>query len=66
MTAIPDTQVGISVGLLRARWLGGFAAWCDITLPCILLPGKCGHDRSPANMSMPRHVEAKRERRAMR
>ncbi|TCG03423.1 hypothetical protein BZM27_48565 [Paraburkholderia steynii] len=53
MSATPDTQVGISVELLRVRWLGGFAAWCGLTLPSILLPGKCGHDRSPANSSGP-------------
>ncbi len=32
-----SSQVGFSVGLLRAGWLGGLAAWCGFTLPSVLL-----------------------------
>ncbi|VVE75306.1 chromate ion family chromate transporter [Pandoraea sputorum] len=34
-----SSQVGFSIGLLRAGWLGGLAAWCGFTLPsvCLLL-----------------------------
>ncbi|WP_059414350.1 chromate efflux transporter [Cupriavidus basilensis] len=32
-----SSQVGFSIGLLRAGWLGGVAAWCGFTLPSILL-----------------------------
>lgn len=32
-----SSQVGFSIGLLRAGWLGGFAAWCGFTLPSVLL-----------------------------
>ncbi|UIF87922.1 chromate efflux transporter [Cupriavidus sp. UYPR2.512] len=32
-----SSQVGFSIGLLRAGWLGGLAAWCGFTLPSILL-----------------------------
>jgi len=28
-----SSQVGFSVGLMRAGWLGGLAAWCGFTLP---------------------------------
>ncbi|WP_460910753.1 chromate efflux transporter [Paraburkholderia jirisanensis] len=32
-----SSQVGFSVGLLRAGWLGGLAAWCGFTLPSVAL-----------------------------
>ncbi len=32
-----SSQVGFSIGLLRAGWLGGIAAWCGFTLPSVLL-----------------------------
>jgi chromate transporter len=32
-----SSQVGFSVGLARAGWLGGLAAWCGFTLPSVLL-----------------------------
>ncbi len=32
-----SSQVGFSIGLLRAGWLGGFAAWCGFTLPSVAL-----------------------------
>lgn len=32
-----SSQVGFSIGLLRAGWLGGLAAWCGFTLPSIVL-----------------------------
>jgi len=32
-----SSQIGFSVGLLRAGWLGGLAAWCGFTLPSVLL-----------------------------
>ncbi|CAN7593488.1 chromate efflux transporter [Trinickia sp. LjRoot230] len=32
-----SSQVGFSIGLLRAGWFGGLAAWCGFTLPSILL-----------------------------
>jgi chromate transporter len=32
-----SSQVGFSIGLLRAGWLGGIAAWCGFTLPSIAL-----------------------------
>lgn len=34
-----SSQAGFSIGLLRAGWLGGIAAWCGFTLPsvCLLL-----------------------------
>ncbi|WP_083253956.1 chromate efflux transporter [Pandoraea sp. ISTKB] len=32
-----SSQVGFSLGLLRAGWLGGLAAWCGFTLPSALL-----------------------------
>ncbi len=28
-----SSQVGFSIGLMRAGWLGGLAAWCGFTLP---------------------------------
>ncbi|SAK74951.1 chromate transport protein [Caballeronia hypogeia] len=32
-----SSQAGFSIGLLRAGWLGGIAAWCGFTLPSIAL-----------------------------
>ncbi|WP_439893348.1 chromate efflux transporter (plasmid) [Ralstonia sp. 25C] len=32
-----SSQVGFSIGLLRAGWLGGLAAWCGFTLPSVFL-----------------------------
>jgi chromate transporter len=32
-----SSQVGFSIGLLRAGWVGGLAAWCGFTLPSVLL-----------------------------
>ncbi|BBQ03435.1 hypothetical protein BSFA1_85630 (plasmid) [Burkholderia sp. SFA1] len=32
-----SSQTGFSIGLLRAGWLGGIAAWCGFTLPSIAL-----------------------------
>ena len=32
-----SSQVGFSIGLLRAGWLGGLAALCGFTLPSVLL-----------------------------
>ena len=32
-----SSKVGFSVGLLRAGWRGGLAAWCGFTLPSVLL-----------------------------
>jgi chromate transporter len=32
-----SSQVGFSIGLLRAGWLGGLAAWCGFTLPSAAL-----------------------------
>ncbi len=32
-----SSQTGFSIGLLRAGWLGGLAAWCAFTLPSALL-----------------------------
>jgi chromate transporter len=32
-----SSQVGFSIGLMRAGWLGGLAAWCGFTLPSVLL-----------------------------
>lgn len=32
-----SSQVGFSIGLLRAGWLGGVAAWCGFTLPSVML-----------------------------
>ncbi|WP_322053023.1 chromate efflux transporter [Paraburkholderia bannensis] len=32
-----SSQVGFSLGLLRAGWLGGLAAWCGFTVPSVLL-----------------------------
>lgn len=32
-----SSQVGFSIGLMRAGWLGGLAAWCGFTLPSALL-----------------------------
>ncbi|MFJ2991316.1 chromate efflux transporter [Pandoraea sp. NPDC087047] len=36
-----SSQVGFSIGLLRAGWLGGLAAWCGFTLPSALLLAVC-------------------------
>ena len=32
-----SSQVGFSLGLIRAGWLGGLAAWCGFTLPSATL-----------------------------
>lgn len=32
-----SSQVGFSIGLLRAGWVGGLAAWCGFTLPSVIL-----------------------------
>ena len=32
-----SSQVGFSIGLLRAGWRGGLAAWCGFTLPSAIL-----------------------------
>jgi len=32
-----SSQVGYSIGLLRAGWIGGLAAWCGFTLPSVLV-----------------------------
>jgi chromate transport protein ChrA len=32
-----SSQMGFSIGLMRAGWLGGLAAWCGFTLPSVLL-----------------------------
>jgi chromate transporter len=32
-----SSQTGFSIGLLRAGWLGGLAAWCGFTIPSVLL-----------------------------
>jgi len=32
-----SSQVGFSIGPLRAGWVGGLAAWCGFTLPSVLL-----------------------------
>ncbi|WP_250478288.1 chromate efflux transporter [Caballeronia sp. INML1] len=32
-----SSQAGFSIGMLRAGWLGGIAAWCGFTLPSIAL-----------------------------
>ncbi|WP_248323871.1 MULTISPECIES: chromate efflux transporter [unclassified Caballeronia] len=32
-----SSQAGFSIGLLRAGWLGGIAAWCGFTLPSVAL-----------------------------
>jgi len=32
-----SSQVGFSIGLLRAGWIGGLAAWFGFTLPSVLL-----------------------------
>jgi chromate transporter len=32
-----SSQVGIGIGLLRAGWLGGLAAWIGFTLPSVIL-----------------------------
>ncbi|WP_087689793.1 chromate efflux transporter [Pandoraea sp. PE-S2R-1] len=32
-----SSQLGFSIGLLRAGWLGGLAAWLGFTLPSVLL-----------------------------
>lgn len=32
-----SSEVGFSVGLLRAGWLGAIAAWCAFTLPSVML-----------------------------
>jgi len=32
-----SSQTGFSIGILRAGWLGGLAAWCGFTLPSVLL-----------------------------
>jgi chromate transporter len=32
-----SSQVGFSIGLLRAGWIGGVAAWCGFTLPSVML-----------------------------
>ncbi|RKF36169.1 chromate efflux transporter [Paraburkholderia fungorum] len=32
-----SSQAGFSIGILRAGWLGGLAAWCGFTLPSVLL-----------------------------
>lgn len=32
-----SSQTGFSIGLLRAGWLGGLAAWCGFTLPSVAL-----------------------------
>lgn len=32
-----SSQLGFSVGLLRAGWPGGLAAWCGFTLPSVFL-----------------------------
>jgi chromate transporter len=32
-----SSQVGFSIGLLRAGWMGGLAAWCGFTLPSAAL-----------------------------
>jgi len=32
-----SSQVGFSLGLIRAGWLGGMAAWCGFTLPSAVL-----------------------------
>jgi chromate transporter len=32
-----SSQVGFSIGLMRAGWIGGLAAWCGFTLPSVLL-----------------------------
>ncbi|KAI3603549.1 Chromate transport protein ChrA (plasmid) [Cupriavidus necator H850] len=32
-----SSQVGFSIGLLRAGWLGALAAWCGFTLPSVFL-----------------------------
>lgn len=32
-----SSQVGFSIGVMRAGWLGGLAAWCGFTLPSVFL-----------------------------
>ncbi|WP_233801542.1 chromate efflux transporter [Paraburkholderia sp. HP33-1] len=32
-----SSQVGFSIGLLRAGWAGGLAAWCGFTLPSVFV-----------------------------
>ncbi|MGF6967616.1 chromate transporter [Paraburkholderia sp. WC7.3g] len=32
-----SSQTGFSIGLLRAGWAGGLAAWCGFTLPSVLV-----------------------------
>lgn len=32
-----SSQVGFSIGLLRAGWLGALAAWCGFTMPSVIL-----------------------------
>jgi len=32
-----SSQAGFSIGLLRAGWAGGLAAWCGFTLPSVLV-----------------------------
>jgi chromate transporter len=32
-----SSQVGFSIGLIRAGWMGGLAAWCGFTLPSAAL-----------------------------
>ena len=38
-----SSQVGFCLGLQRAGWLGGLAAWCGFTLPSALLMFLAGH-----------------------
>ncbi|MGC2211497.1 MAG: chromate efflux transporter [Candidatus Korobacteraceae bacterium] len=42
-----SSQVGFALGLLRAGWLGGFAAWFGFTLPSalLMLAFALGHSR---------------------
>lgn len=32
-----SSQLGFSIGIQRAGWLGGLAAWCGFTLPSVLM-----------------------------
>ncbi|QIN67929.1 Chromate transporter (plasmid) [Caballeronia sp. SBC1] len=43
-----SSQVGFSIGLLRAGWIGGLAAWFGFTLPTVLrrqFPALCSRSR---------------------
>jgi chromate transporter len=47
-----SSQVGFALGIVRAGWLGGVAAWLGFTLPSALLMLAFAHGRSSLNTNV--------------